>query len=48
MKHPHQADSTADEPGIYGKFLEGLRRSFEKQVVEEFLIGMGEISEFIG
>jgi hypothetical protein len=48
MKDPHHADSPTDEPGIGSQFQESLRRSLEQEIIEEFLIRTGEISEFVG
>jgi hypothetical protein len=38
VQSTHHADVTADEPGIFGQFLQGCRRGFEQKVVDHFLV----------
>jgi hypothetical protein len=48
MEDPHHPNETADESGIFGELEQSLRGGFEKEVVEEFLVGTGQVSEFTG
>jgi len=38
MQTTHHADVTADEPWIFGQFLQRFSRRFEEQIIEHILV----------
>lgn len=45
VQSAHHADVSADEPFIFGQFLQGFCRRFEQKIIDHFLVRTGNGSQ---